>query len=101
MSFLSQTWLVPFIYLAVVLGVYLFAPEANRAKTQQRMRADINFFLICDILLIPLAIGATLDWRHRYIDYIAWILLIGLLVISIRRALSEPPPVEPDEPPPL
>lgn len=101
MAIFSQTWLTPFIYLAILLGVYLFAPQERRADVQHRMRTDPNFYMICDIVLMPLAIWATLDWRHHWIDYFCWVLMVVLLVISIPRALKPPAPVEPEEPPPL
>jgi hypothetical protein len=101
MAIFSQTWLVPFIYLAVVLGLYLFGPQERRSELQLRVRGDLNFYLLCDIILVPLAIWATLDWRHRWIDYFTWAVMLVLLVISVRRMFAVPEPTEPDEPPPL
>ncbi|MGI8907571.1 MAG: hypothetical protein ACR2IE_13895 [Candidatus Sumerlaeaceae bacterium] len=101
MNLFSQTWLVPFIYVAVMLALYLFAPRARRATVQQRMRTDPNFYLVANISLIPLAIWATLDPRQRWIDYLSWALLLVLVIVSIQRALQAPVSTEAEEPPPL
>ena len=101
MAIFSQTWLVPFFYLAIMLGIYLFAPQDKRADVQKRMRTEPNLYLICDIVLVFLAIPATLDWRHRWIDYLTWLTLVITLLISVPSALKDSTPAEPDEPPPL
>jgi len=91
----QQTWLVPFIYLAIVMAVYLFAPTGRRPQVQAHLRRDPNFYMILDIILVAVAIPATLLWRQHFLDYAAWGLLVVFAVISIPRILAAKLPTTP------
>ncbi len=94
-----QTWLVPFIYLAVVVGFYLLAPGERRLLIQKHVKKEPNFYMLCDIILIALSIPATLAYRQRWLDYLAWGLLVVFLVLSAARlwkAGQPQPEPEPD-----
>lgn len=97
-----QTWLVPFVYVAVILAVYLFAPGSRRALVQKKMRTEPNLYLISGIVLVVFANVATLTRGIIWIDYFTWVLMVVLLAVSIMYALKpRPEPVHQDEDNPL
>lgn len=93
-----HTWLVPFIYIAAIMAIYLFAPSSRRTGIQRKIRAYPNFYLISDIVLIAISIPATLLYRQVWLDYVAWGLLIVLLGLSIMRIFKADDPVAPATP---
>lgn len=79
-----QTWVVPFIFLSLLLGVYLFTPEEYSAPVRERLlKHHLNLFLICELVLVVLSIAATLTVRRMWIDYLAWTALAGAGGLSL------------------
>ncbi len=99
---LKQTWLAPFVFAAVILGIYLYGPEERREQIQKRIRTDLNFYLSSDLVLVAAALlDMVFLWRARWADWTVWILLAVLLGVGVRRVMAEPPPPPPsafDEP---
>lgn len=90
---LTKTWLVPFIYLGVLLALYLFVPESRKADIQKRMRDNLNLLIILDLVLVMMGIAAFIAWRTMWIKYATWIALPVMLAIAFHRAVTpEPPP---------
>jgi hypothetical protein len=102
---LRNTWVIPFILLAVVLAIYLFAPAERRAAVQQRIRDDINFHIIADLILVLLAIVSTLFSRHPWLRGVAWVALVTAIAACVARIFARKPAVpqsafdDPAEPP--
>jgi hypothetical protein len=92
---LRNTWVIPFIFLAVVLAIYLFAPAERRAALQQRIRDDINFHLIADLVLVLLAIASTLLDRQPWLRAVAWLVLIVAIAAGVRRIFARQPTAPP------
>ncbi len=89
-----QTWIVPFIYLAVMLGIYLFGPRDRRATIQEAARGDLNYYILCDLALVALSIVATLTYRPVWLDYVAWGALAVLGGLSARKIWQGKPDSE-------
>lgn len=90
---LTKTWLVPFIFLGAMLAFYLFAPESRRADIQKRMRNNLNFLIILDLVLVVMGIAAFLAWRTVWLNWVTWIALPVMLAVGIHRSVTpEPPP---------
>ena len=90
---LTKTWLVPFIFLGAMLAFYLFAPESRRADIQKRMRNNLNFLIILDLVLVVMGIAAFIAWRTVWIGWATWIALPVMLAVGIHRSVTpEPPP---------
>ncbi len=82
---LMKTLVVPFIYVALVLGIFLFGPQERRTQIQAAARRELNFYIICDLVLVALTIAATLTYRQIWIDYAAWGALVILGGVSARK----------------
>ncbi len=95
----NYTPLVPGIYLCLFLAIYLFFPSEKRAEIQERMRRNINFLLICNLVLVAISISAAMMLRTLTPDYIAWGALVVLSGVSLWKIFSEPtrPKVQQDE----
>ena len=83
-----QSWIIPFIYIAVILGVYLLSPENNRAMIQKRIRRDLDFYIVADLILIVLAISSTLAYRQHWLQWISIAALIVAAYVSLRKAVT-------------
>jgi hypothetical protein len=88
-----RTWIVPFIFVAFWMGVYLFAPEERRGAIQSRMKLMINNLLGTELLLIVLSIMDTVFFRQNWIGWLSWITLaVSIVVLGKQVLASEPPP---------
>jgi cobalamin synthase len=92
---LRHTWLAPFMLLAVLLAIYLYAPAARREALQKRIREDINFHLIADLILVVFAVSSTLLYRQGWLRYATWVALAMAVVACTRRVFAQPPPPPP------
>ena len=92
---MSQTWVIPFVFLAVMLAVWLFAPEARRDEIHERIMRDINYYLICELVLILAGMIALIYFRNLHarqtVRGLAWLALVVVSCMACRRALSRPP----------
>lgn len=92
-----RVYIAPFVYLAVMLGIFLFAPEERRSETQQRIRRDINFYLTMELVIVGLAMIGLSLYRSRWLLWFgwpAWIIALALIGISVSRVFrtEEPEP---------
>lgn len=84
-----QTWIIPFIYAAIILGIYLLSPETQRPALQRRIRRDINFYMITDIVLVAFSIISTLAYTQHWLKWITWGAFVVTMYISIRKAVTK------------
>jgi hypothetical protein len=95
-----RTWIVPFIFLALLLAAYLFSPEQRRRELQEHIRREVNALLIMELALIVLTLLPLLFFRQRWLRYIDWIALLACGYIAYRRIMSpDEPPADTSEPP--
>jgi hypothetical protein len=94
---MQQTWVIPFLFLSVMLGLYLFFPEQHRARVQAAIRRELNYLLIAELILIALAIPSTLWSRAIWLRLIVWLVFLVVTGVCVRRVLA-PPPSEEDGP---
>src|SRR5262245_21727212 len=92
-------YLAPFLYIASMLAVYLYAPEERRVVAQKNIRTEPNFYLICGVILTFLSI---FGYRSAYygswwLAALTWLVAIIMIVVSARKALEPPPADDKDE----
>jgi len=93
-----RVYIAPFVYLAVMLGIFLFAPEERRSETQQRIRRDINFYLASELAIVLMAMVALWLYRSRWVYWFGWpawvvtLILIGISVARVFRTEEPEPP---------
>ena len=95
-----QTWAIPFLFCAFVLGLYLFTPDAKRAEVQKGIRKEINFYLIAALILIIPANAGTLIRGHAWLKIGSWVLLVVACAVCAQKALAPffaAPPDDDDE----
>ena len=85
---MPQSWVVPFIYLAVILGFCLFSPEHRRSEIRSRLLREPNHYLVTELILILAAIVSTIFSRQHWMTGLAWLLLVCATVLSIRKILT-------------
>ena len=97
------TWAVPWVYLAVVGGLYLFVGE-SRAGARTWLRANINTWLALTIVLVMLGIGGTVFFRAQWLQVLAWFAGVAAIAWTVYQALrgqeevpASPPFDEKDE----
>src|SRR5436190_325702 len=83
-----QSWIVPFVYAALVLGLYLLFPEQKRPMIQKRIRHEINYYIIADLILIALAIVSTLAYRQHWLKWLTWGALVIATYLAVRKTLT-------------
>lgn len=84
------TPLVPGIYLCLFLAIYLFYPAHVRSVVQAKIKQNINFLLICNLILVAISITAALMMRTLTPDYAAWVALVILAAVSLWKIFSSP-----------
>jgi hypothetical protein len=95
---MQQTWVIPFLFLSVMLGLYLFFPEQHRTRVQATIRRELNFLLIAELILITLAIPSTMWSRAFWLRLIAWLVFLVVIAVCVRRVLAPPPLEDEDRP---
>lgn len=83
------TWLAPFVFTAVMAGFYLFAPVKNAEQTKEKMRKNINFYLIANIIVVLFSIIASANYDKTVMDTVAWGIAIILLIFCLVKAFSD------------
>lgn len=91
---MRHTWVIPLIFLAAMMGVYLFTPEESRNRIRDRMKVLINELLIAELILIFPSLLAYVFWRQHWMRYVPWLLLIAAIVYCVRKIFEKS-----DEPP--
>jgi hypothetical protein len=86
-----QTWVVPFIFLALLLGIYLLTPPEHAPRIRAKILGELNFFLALELVLIVLAIAASVTFRRVWIDWLAWLALAAAVGVSLKRLFGAPP----------
>lgn len=88
---MQQTWVIPFLFLTVILGLYLFAPEQRRGQVQTSIRRQINYLLTAELILIALAIPSTIWSRVLVLRFLAWLAFLAVTAVCVRKILAPPP----------
>lgn len=94
-----RTWVVPFIFIAFWMAVFLFAPDSRRATVQARIKKLLNNLLVVEIILIILSIMDTVFFRQHWIGWLSWLTLaLSIAVIGYQVFAPEPPPSDHESP---
>lgn len=79
------TWLIPWLYLAVVGFCYYVL--GNRRDAVRRWVVDQrNTWLALDVILAALGVAGTIFWRARWLHVIAWLAFLAVCAWTIHRA---------------
>jgi hypothetical protein len=86
-------FLTPFVYVGVMAGLYMFGPEARRPTIQSNLKSRPNFYLGSAVALVILALVAdyTVVYGKSWLAIFAWLVTLGLTVLSVQRAMAPPP----------
>jgi hypothetical protein len=93
-------YLAPFVYVAALAGIYLYAPENRREIARKNLTSRPNFYLICGLALSILAIIADrlAFQRSVWLAILVWVGTIALIWLSARRALESKPDTPSEDP---
>jgi hypothetical protein len=86
-------FLTPFVYVGAMAGLYLFGPEDRRPTIQSNLTSRPNFYLGSAVALVFLALVAdyTVVYGRSWLAILAWLVTVGLTVLSVQRAMAPPP----------
>lgn len=84
-----QTWVVPFIYLCLVLWMAMLTQESTRTSAKQKLLGTPNYYLTTGLILIVLSILATAV-SGLWIDVIAWLGLVIAGYLTYHKLLPLP-----------
>lgn len=96
-------WFAPFVVLAVVAFLYLYAARGRRAGTRRTMKNDINFYLVVILATAIVSTIAGLRLEKDWLDVAAWLIAAVAVGASVWRFLvtSDDAPAIKDDKGPL
>jgi len=84
-----MTSLIPWIYVALLAGVYFFAGQRGATDIQAHIRSELQRYLIMALILVLVGLAPVIFWRWRWLTWGSWFVFLAAVLWSaanIRRA---------------
>ncbi|AXA35092.1 MAG: hypothetical protein D6691_07875 [Candidatus Hydrogenedentota bacterium] len=94
-----MTWAIPWVYVALMIAVYVFAGQRGASDIQNHIRSELQRYLIVAVFLVLVGLAPVIFWRWRWLTWASWFIFAVAVLQSaawIRRGRKNEPSI--DEP---